>query len=226
MKVLVVAAHPDDEALGCGGTIARHKAKGDEVSLLVLTDGVGARAVDGEWVQHAGDRKQRSTALSRAAAILLGSGNVRHASLPDNQLDTVPLLRVVQLVEDFVGASDVVYTHHAGDLNIDHRITHQAVMTACRPMPGSTVKALYAFEVPSSTEWASEANQAFRPNHFVDISATLDKKMEALKAYDEEMRPFPHPRSYEAVEALAKWRGASVGLRAAEAFMTLRRIEA
>jgi N-acetylglucosamine malate deacetylase 1 len=224
MKVLVVAAHPDDEVLGCGGTIARHVAKGDEVSLLILTDGVGARAVDGEWVRLSCDRKQRSTALSRSAAILLGAGNVRQATLPDNQLDTVPLLRVVQLVDDSVGASDVVYTHHAGDLNIDHQITHQAVMTACRPMPGSTVKAIYAFEVPSSTEWASD--QSFRPSYFVDISSTLDKKMEALKAYDEEMRDFPHPRSYEAVEALAKWRGASVGLQAAEAFMTLRRIEA
>jgi LmbE family N-acetylglucosaminyl deacetylase len=223
MKVLVVAAHPDDEVLGCGGTIARHVAKGDEAKAIFMTDGVSSRLpVTG--ASPAWGRRQ--VAAHRAAEVLglmlpsavLGFG--------DNRMDDGPLLDVVQMIEGGVSsfAPDIIYTHHAGDLNIDHQITHQAVMTACRPMPGSTVKAIYAFEVPSSTEWASD--QSFRPNYFVDISSTLDKKMEALKAYNEEMRDFPHPRSYEAVEALAKWRGASVGLQAAEAFMTLRRIEA
>ena len=224
MKVLVVAAHPDDEALGCGGTIARHVSMGDEVALACITDGVGARGiVEGAWA-----KRQRAMTFSCGA---LGIKQVHHlgalANL-DNRMDGVPLLEHVQKLEPIIAkvAPAVIYTHHGGDLNIDHRITHQAVMTACRPMPGSSVKAIYAFEVPSSTEWASETEQAFRPNHFVDITATLDKKIKALEAYAEEMRPFPHPRSVEAVKALAAWRGASVGLMAAEALMTLRRIEA
>jgi LmbE family N-acetylglucosaminyl deacetylase len=229
MRVLVVAAHPDDEALGCGGTIARHVRVGDEVSATFMTDGVGARvATDpGEALERMAEGRSRSLAAKQAARIL-GVASVDWIDLPDNQMDSVPLLAVVKVVAHAVSAlqPDIIYTHHGGDLNIDHRITHQAVMTACRPMPGSSVKAIYAFEVPSSTEWAPESMQPFRPNHFVDISATLDAKLDALAAYEEEMRAFPHARSIEAVRALAAWRGASVGLKAAEAFMTLRRIEA
>ena len=225
MKILVVAAHPDDEALGCGGTIARHAKADDEISLLFLADGVSARG-------HNPDARE---ARQKAALMATGLLGVRHVGFEplsmqvrDNRLDMFALHDLVMEVEAKLQKwrPRIIYTHHGGDLNIDHRITHQAVMTACRPMPGSSVKAIYAFEVPSSTEWASESEQAFRPNHFVDISSTLDKKLEALKAYEEEMRPFPHARSIEAVRALAVWRGASVGLRAAEAFMTIRRIEA
>lgn len=220
MKVLVVAAHPDDEVLGCGGTIARHVANGDQVCAMFLTDGVGARG-QGDDVAV-----RRREACQRASAIL-GITADRHEGLPDNELDGLPLLGVVRAVEFAVLKikPDIVYTHHAGDLNIDHRIAHQAVSTACRPVPGSTVKAIYAFEVPSSTEWGSDGDLVFRPNHFVDISKMLETKMTALEAYAEEMRPFPHPRSMKAVRALAQWRGATVGLVAAEAFMTVRRIE-
>lgn len=230
MKVLVVAAHPDDEALGCGGTIARHAAAGDEVTFVFMADGVTSRNADEEPM----DAIERRRRAQYQAAVALSVGN-RTPIYPqstlwhrDNNMDYGTLLVFVREIEPTIKAfqPDIIYTHHGGDLNIDHRITHQAVMTACRPMPGSSVKAIYAFEVPSSTEWASEAEQAFRPNHFVDITSTLDKKIDALKAYEEEMRPFPHARSMEAVKALAMWRGASVGLRAAEAFMTLRRIEA
>jgi LmbE family N-acetylglucosaminyl deacetylase len=117
----------------------------------------------------------------------------------------------------------VIYTHHGGDLNVDHRIVHQAVMTALRPMPSSIYKAIYAFEVASSTEWASSAiGEPFRPDHFVCIETTLQRKIEALHAYDQEMRDFPHARSYDALRALAILRGSSVGLPAAEGFVTLR----
>ena len=226
MKVLCIAAHPDDEVLGCGGTLARHAAAGDEIYVLVLADGVSARGfIDDGGVERRWDAANAAITLLAPAHKLTG---LLLPALPDNQFDTVPLLGVARGIEATLQhfPADIVYTHHGGDLNVDHRITHQAVMTACRPMPGSSVKAIYAFEVPSSTEWASEAEPAFRPNHFVDITATLDKKLAALEAYGEEMRPFPHARSFEAVRALAAWRGASVGLRAAEAFMTLRRIEA
>ncbi len=224
MKVLVVAAHPDDEVLGCGGTIAKHTAAGDSVRVLTLTDGVGARvATDpGKAMRLIADRKERYAAAN-AAASLLGA-TYASCDFPDNGMDTVPLLTVVQMIEAEIGDAEIIYTNHGGDLNVDHRITHQAVLTACRPLPGSKVKQIYAFEVASSTEWASQAEQAFAPNHFVDISATLDRKMDALSFYDEEMHAFPHPRSYEAVKTLARWRGATVGLEAAEAFMTLRRI--
>jgi len=145
--------------------------------------------------------------------------------LPDNRLDTVPLLDVVKHIEAFVDeiGPDIVYTHHAGDLNIDHRIVHLATLTACRPLPGSTVKSLLCFETPSSSEWGSD-KPSFAPNKWVNIHETIQQKVDALGAYGQEMRPFPHARSIEAIRALAKMRGASVGLSAAESFMIIREV--
>ena len=219
MTVLVIAAHPDDEALGCGGVLARHSGQGEEVHVLFLADGVTSRDEAGE--AEAGAR----AAAAFEAAKALGAKPPRFAGMPDNKLDTVPLLDVIKAVEEALAetAPDVVYTHHGGDLNVDHRIAHQAVLTACRPQPRSPVRAIYAFEVPSSTEW-NDQPEVFIPNRFVDISATLDAKMKALACYAGEMRPFPHPRSVEAIEALARWRGASAGLEAAEAFHVIRRV--
>ncbi|WP_308916534.1 PIG-L deacetylase family protein [Jannaschia sp. LMIT008] len=215
--VLVVAAHSDDEALGCGGTIARHAGAGDRVRLLFLTDGVGARG-DG------GAAPRRDAA--RAAAAVLGAADVVQLDFPDNRIDAVPLLDVVQAIEGAAGAPDLIYTHHGGDLNVDHRICHRAVLTAFRPMSGSPVRAILGFEVASSTEWAFGTPDPFQPQHFVDIAATLDAKMRALDCYAAEMRDFPHPRSARALRALAEWRGASVGLAAAEAFTVIRQIDA
>ncbi len=219
MTVLVIAAHPDDEALGCGGALARHSRQGEDVHVLFLADGVTSRDEAGE-----ADVRERAAA-AEAAARALGAKPPSFAGMPDNKLDTVPLLDEVKAVEDALGetAPDVVYTHHGGDLNVDHRIVHQAALTACRPQPGSSVRAIYAFEVPSSTEW-NDTPEVFIPNRFVDISATLDAKMKALACYAGEMRPFPHPRSVEAIEALARWRGAAAGLEAAEAFHVIRRV--
>lgn len=226
MKVLVIAAHPDDEVLGCGGTIARHVAAGDSVSAMFMTDGVSARSEYNGGIAAIVRQQARN-----AACAILGVEPALE-SLPtrthDNQLDALPLLKIVQAFE-YIAKNvkpDIIYTHHGGDLNIDHRIVHQATMTAFRPQPGSTVKAIYAYEVPSSTEWASDTLPAFRPNHFVDVSGFMEQKIAALQAYEEELREFPHPRSVEAVKALAAWRGASVGLKAAEAFMTVRSIQA
>lgn len=217
MTVLVIAAHPDDEALGCGGAIARHAGQGEDVHVLFLADGVTSRDETGE----ADVEKRRAAAL--AAAKALGAKPPRFAGMPDNKLDTVPLLDVVKAVEEALTETvpDVVYTHHGGDLNVDHGIVHRAALTACRPQPGCPVRAIYAFEVPSSTEWN---DSVFIPNRFVDIGATLDAKMKALACYAGEMRPFPHPRSLEAIEALARWRGASAGLEAAEAFHIIRQV--
>jgi len=220
-RVLVIVAHPDDEVLGCGGTIARHVASGDAVHICFLTDGVGAR---GDDVRAAA---RRNAAARRAVAILGGSELTFHA-FPDNRLDRVDLLTVVKTIEDEIAnvQPTTIYTHHAGDLNIDHVICNRAVLTACRPLPGQAVRNIYAIEIASSTEWGSIGSSApFTPTRYVDISKFIDLKRRALEAYAEEMRAFPHPRSYEALEALAHWRGSTAGLAAAEAFMVLREIE-
>jgi LmbE family N-acetylglucosaminyl deacetylase len=217
-RVLVVAAHPDDEALGCGGTMARHALAGDSVDVVFMADGVFSRTT-------AGLDARRDSALK--ACGILGASAPTFFEFPDQKLETVGFLEIVQAIEPIIARLQptVIYTHHGGDLNLDHRIVHQAVMTAMRPMPASTYRAIYAFEVASSTEWASSAiGEAFRPDHFVDINATIDRKFEALQAYAQEMRDFPHARSYEALQALAVVRGAGVGIPSAEAFVTLRSI--
>lgn len=221
--VLVIAAHADDEALGCGGAMARHAAAGDEVHVLFLADGVGARGSGSEQDEALRDR---CAAAERAAGIL-GAQPPIFLNLPDNQLDTLALLDVIQAIESGVGKlkPEIVYTHHAGDLNVDHRICNQAVLTAFRAYPGQSVRAIYGFEVCSSTEWAfASTGPAFIPTSYVDISGFIDAKLAALDAYAMEMRQFPHIRSSQAVSALAAWRGACVGCEAAEAFMTIREI--
>ena len=222
--VLVVAAHPDDEALGCGGTIAKLATAGATVCVAFIADGVSAR-MDSE---AADSRKltARRVAAGKACS-LLGARAEFFGDFPDNRLDTVPLLSLAQCVEALIAKHrpDMLLTHHGGDLNVDHRLVHQAVVTACRPQPGSQVRTLVSFEVPSSTEWQPPGSgQAFAPNWFVDISDTLDKKLEALDAYAVEMRDWPHARSREAVQHLARWRGATVGVAAAEAFVLGRQI--
>ncbi|MBT6052731.1 MAG: PIG-L family deacetylase [Candidatus Scalindua sp.] len=218
-QILVVAAHPDDEVLGCAGTIARHVSDGDKVYVVFMSDGVTSRTgVESNEVEV---RKQ---AAKDASNILGMVQSPRFLGFPDNRMDTVALLDIVQTLEQVINEiePEVVYTHHSGDLNIDHKITHQAVMTACRPQPGFCVREIYSFEVLSSTEWST--NNPFIPNYFVDISDILELKISAIKAYNSELRLFPHARSIESIEALVKYRGASVGVHAAEAFRLERKI--
>lgn len=216
--VLVVAAHPDDEVLGCGGTLARHAENGDKVHVLILADGETSR-------QQAGEVSERWACADRAANIL-GIRLHKILGFPDNQLDRIALLEVVREIESAVSQlkPTVVYTHHGGDLNIDHQIACRAVMTACRPLPESTVHTIYTFETLSSTNWIWSQADNFHPNRFVDISRTLEKKLAALKEYNSEMRPFPHARSYEAIEYSARLRGSQNGLNAAEAFDVVRQL--
>lgn len=216
--VLVVAAHADDEALGCGGALAKHVAAGDKVHVVFVADGVTSRggAGDEDLV-----RRQRATESARN---ILGISTMAFLDLPDNRLDSLPLLDIVQPLEAIIGklAPEIIYTHHYGDLNVDHRLAHQAVMTACRPLPGGTVREILAFEVMSSTEWSSAGLAPFLPNYFVDISAHIEVKMQALDAYELEMRVPPHSRSIEHLRCLANHRGYCVGVDAAEAFMVMR----
>jgi LmbE family N-acetylglucosaminyl deacetylase len=163
---------------------------------------------------------------SIAAAEVLGASTPMFAGLPDNRMDELALLEVVKIIENVVSdcQPQIVYTHFAHDLNIDHRVTYQAVMTACRPLPGAQWHSIFAFETVSSTEWSEHSGKPFHPNHFVDIVGMIEKKQAALEAYAVEMRQFPHPRSIESLLALSKVRGASVGLQAAEAFEVVRSI--
>lgn len=216
--VLVVAAHADDEVLGCGGTLAKHVAAGDKVHVVFVADGVTSRGGTGHEDLV---RRQRATESARN---ILGISTMAFLDLPDNRLDSLPLLDIVQPLEAIIGklAPEILYTHHYGDLNVDHRLVHQAAMTACRPLPGSTVREILAFEVMSSTEWSSPGLAPFLPNFFVDISAHLESKMQALEAYAVEMRVPPHSRSMEHIRCLARHRGNCVGVDAAEAFMVMR----
>jgi N-acetylglucosamine malate deacetylase 1 len=218
--VLIVAAHPDDEALGCGGTMARHAATGDMVHVVFMTDGVAARGATGA-------RAARRQAARQAAAALAVQ-EPEFFDYEDNCMDGLPLLEIVRRLEAFIArvGPNIVYTHHGGDLNVDHKATCRAVMTACRPLPGTTVRAIYGFEVLSSTEWAVPAqDEPFRPMRHVNIGGYFEKKLAALRCYDMEMRASPHARSFLAVEALATLRGAQVGLTTAEAFTVLRLVE-
>ena len=218
-SVLVLAAHPDDEVLGCGGTIARLATEGAAIRVAFLSDGVTSRA--GETAEVTAALTARRSAAAKACK-LLGASVASFGDLPDNRLDTIALLDIVQAMERLIAQfrPDTVLTHHAGDLNVDHRLIHQAAVTACRPQPGHSVRTLLSFEVPSSTEWQVPGfSPAFAPNWFVDISGSLPRKLAALDEYAAELRAWPHPRSRKAVEHLAHWRGASIGVEAAEAFV-------
>lgn len=225
MKVLVVAAHPDDEVLGCGGTISRLAHDGHDVYITILGEGITSRYQQREDADA--DLIETLHSRSRQVAEMLGAKDIFLHNLPDNRFDTVSLLDVVKIIEDLIGElePDVIYTHHSGDLNIDHLITHRAVLTATRPMTHQPVREIYTFEVPSSTEWAFQRFEpAFRPNVFMDISDTLEIKIQALAQYESEVRDFPHPRSSEALEAVSRRWGSVVGCTAAEAFELIRAI--
>jgi LmbE family N-acetylglucosaminyl deacetylase len=167
----------------------------------------------------------RLQASANAAAAILGARSVQFGPLPDNRFDELPLLDVVKRVEQAIAQirPGAIYTHHPGDLNIDHRITFQAVLTATRPMPGQSVQELYAFEIPSSTEWAFQQLQPpFKPNVFMDAAGTIEMKLKALAQYESECRTFPHPRSPEALRTAARRWGTVVGLEYVEAFELVR----
>ena len=222
-EILVVAAHPDDEVLGCGGTMARHVENGDTVHVVIMAEGVTSRLGRSRDAAAVADLH----AATHAANAVLGVSDVTHEGLPDNRLDGVERLEIIQRIETHIARCHpkAVYTHHAGDVNVDHQVVHHAVVTACRPQTGYPVETLLFFEIPSSTEWQTPGSALpFLPNWFVDISSTLERKLEALDAYRSEMRPWPHPRSIEAISHLARWRGASCSMACAEAFMLGRHL--
>ena len=219
--IAVVVAHPDDEVLGFGGVIARTASTGGKAHIPILATGLAARGKAGvaaiESLREQG----------RHAAEILGAASIEYLDFPDNRMDTVPLLDVVQSVERYLEKvrAETVFTHHAGDLNVDHQVSARAVLTACRSTPGATVRRLYAGEVLSSSEYAVPEDR-FRPNTYIDVETVIDRKLKALASYQNEVRDFPHPRSSQAIEALARLRGSEAGLKAAEAFILIRDVQA
>ena len=219
-RIAAIFAHPDDEILGCGGALARHAECGDDVRILLLATGLRSRGPSDETAIG----KLREEA--RESAKIVGAKGIEFADFPDNAMDSVPLLDVVKRVEAFLAsfAADVIYTHHDGDLNIDHLIVHRAVVTARRPLPNIGPFEILACEVNSSTEWGLPSQTPFIPTDFLDIASYVEQKVKALERYRGEIRPWPHPRSSEGVRALARWRGAQCGVEAAEAYRQVRRV--
>lgn len=225
MTILVLAAHPDDEVLGCGGTMARLAHEGHEVHVAILGEGVTSRYADRAEADAKLLRDLHGD--SRRVADLLGAKKLHMFGLPDNRFDSVPMLDVVKVVERLIDdlRPEVVYTQHGGDLNVDHVVLFRATLTATRPMRDSPVREVYAYEVASSSEWAfQQFEPRFQPNTFVDITATLEAKVAAMEAYESEARAAPHPRAPESLRAAARRWGSVVGVQAAEAFQLVRRV--
>jgi LmbE family N-acetylglucosaminyl deacetylase len=220
MRVLVFAAHPDDEVLGLGGTVARHSAAGDEVTAVIAAEGTAGDPAEG--------LARRLEENGRAAAQVLGVRDLRFLRFPDQQLDTVPLLELTRRVETVVReiAPEVVYTHHWGDLNRDHRLVSEAVQVACRPVGSSYPRRLYCFETPSSSEWGTpDPASRFVPTRFVDVTGTVEAKLRAMACYETAIRAHPHPRSLEALRARAATWGSVVGRPYAEPFVLVREVD-
>ena len=219
-QVLVLAAHPDDELLGPGGTVAKHSFCGDRIAFAIIADGCSARYDD--ITMHA----VRINSLN--AAKELGVSDVRFAGLPDQRLDGLSILEITQWIEGILREiqPQIIYTHHHGDINRDHRVVHEATLTAARPYSAPYVERILCYETPSATEWATNgAADHFSPNVFVEISDFLENKLEALSQYETELRAFPHPRSLEALRARAAHWGSVIGVMAAEPFMLAREIQ-
>lgn len=220
-KVLAVVAHSDDESIGIGGTLARHSLSGDKVFAISLTNGVSSRKCFNE-----SDIEDRNKAAKKASSIL-GFEWLESGMFPDNEMDTVSLLKVAQEIEsakDKVNP-DIIYTHSFSDLNIDHQIINKAVLIAFRPQPNEIYKEIRTFEVASSTEYSYKNTSGFfYPNLFVNIKNTWSLKEKALKCYENELREKPHPRSLNGIKNLALLRGNQCGLELAEGFEVVRRI--
>ncbi|HEX3647555.1 MAG TPA: PIG-L deacetylase family protein [Pseudonocardiaceae bacterium] len=217
--VLVVAAHPDDELLGVGGTLARHVRRGAAVHALVLSDGAGSR--------YGPEMAQVLANSAEQAADVLGLASIRVGALPDQRLDALPLLDVTRLVETVADElrPAVVYTHFPHDVNADHGVVARAAWTACRPFVLPGLRRFSVFETPSSTEWAWPMDGSeFVPNSFTDITDTVDDKLTAMACYGTELRDYPHPRSPRALRERAAYWGSRVGRRAAEPFRVLREV--
>ncbi len=217
-KALIIAAHPDDEALGLGATWCRLKEEGWELGVVWLTDGVSSRGI------NENNSMKRRAQHDNALAILKPK-YCSHGSFPDNKLDDVPLLEVVKFIEKSIEefSPNRLYIHSLTDLNIDHKVAHHAAITAARPFPRQVVKEIFSFEVPSSTHWGF--NDVFDGRLFVDVSKYFNFKINLLNSYSDELRSEFHARSLYGVEALMRFRGSLVGVEFSEVFEVIRIVE-
>ena len=235
MNILIIAAHPDDEVLGMGGTIAKHTSQHDTVSIIYMATGITGRRelseseyeiknipkkIQEDWQQEIGKLRQDANKSAR----LLKVKNVKFFDFPDNEMDGIHLLKVVKVIEKEIKTAkpDRIYTNHYGDLNVDHKVVYNATLVACRPT-NFPVKEILSFEVLSSTEWGYPYN--FNPNHFINIEKYLGKKIKAMELFVNEIRKFPHPRSSENIKHVARRWGSVSGFYAAEAFELIRRLD-
>ena len=213
-NVVIIAAHPDDEILGCGGTAALHVMRGDNVSFIIVCEG--------ESLRYGPDGVDQQSHI-RCAASKLGVSDVRLLGFPDQKLDTYTLTDIIHPLEQEIQGINpaVVYTQYGGDVNRDHQLLFQAVLVAARPTE-SGIRHVFAYDTASSTEWAFP--RSFVPDTWVDISRTLEAKLEAMSCYQSELRDYPHPRSLQALRHRAHNWGNLSCLDAAEVFMTVRSI--
>jgi LmbE family N-acetylglucosaminyl deacetylase len=219
-RVLVIAAHPDDEVIGGGATLARLRSEGAELFVAIVTEGWSVQ------YPHQPEMLEKKQQAAHAALEALGGGKLFFGNLANLQLDTIPVVTVNTFLEQVVRdvKPDIVFTHHASDLNHDHRIVYQSSMVACRPWSDHLISAIYSYPILGVSDFGG-TNSAFSPNRFFAVEKFLPHKLAALKAYDMELRPFPHPRSPEAVEAQGRVYGSLCGLTWAEAFATIRQID-
>ena len=233
MNVLIIAAHPDDEILGMGGTIAKHTSQHDNVTIIYMATGITARKKPAEYEIKSIPKKiqekwqqeiEKLQQDARKSAKLLKVKTVKFFDFPDNEMDGIQLLKVVKVIEKEIKIAkpDRIYTNHYSDLNVDHKVVYNATLTACRPS-NVLVKEILCFEVLSSTEWSYPYN--FNPNYFINIENHVTKKVNAMKLFKSEIREFPHPRSSENIRNVAARWGSVCGFKAAEAFEMIRKIE-
>lgn len=217
-NISFIVAHPDDETIGCGGTILKKIKEGHNINLLILSNGISARSLKKKDLII---RKKNFEKVIKNYKIK----NYKILDFPDNQFDTIPLLKLIKVIENFIikNKSSEVFTHYYDELNIDHKITSKAVITACRPKPNSFINKLFFFEVLSSTNWNFNGN-TFKPNYFEDISKFTKKKIEILKLYKNEIPKGNHTRSLKNIIRLSEIRGSSVGIKNAEAYILYREI--
>jgi LmbE family N-acetylglucosaminyl deacetylase len=219
MTVLVIATHPDDEVLGCGGVIARHADQGHEVHVLVVTRGI-PELFESEQIETT--RQEL-----RNAHKILGVSGVTFLDFPAPRLDMVPGNDLADAIAGVIRQlkPQIIYMPHRGDIHGDHQATYWATLVATRPINRNPVRRLLCYETLSETEWgAPTGDQVFVPTVFIDISSSLERKLEAMACYRSQLKQPPHPRSLRSIEALARLRGGTVSLDAAEAFMLVREI--
>ena len=225
-KILVFAAHPDDEILGCGATLLKFIKKGYKVKTFFLSDGEGSRSISKKKLSNFVLRREKQAIIVSKKAKF---EKPEFKRLPDNKLDSVPMLDIVKFTERQIltHRPEIIFTHFENDLNVDHQITFKAVMTATRPMSRSFVKKIISFEIPSSTDFNFTVNRKkiFNPNLYFDITASIKKKLDLFKIYKGEIKKWPHPRSLKSIKNLAMYRGSQIGIKYAEAFSLIREFE-